>query len=151
MTAATGQLCSRARFWASLRVDGELSELEGALLDAHLGRCADCRAYAEGVTGTTAALRSAPLELATPIVVAAPARPGRIVAGLVAATLVVLAAIVGGLVRENTIGGAASTVAATRNVAVVATVETPDQLRRLRRTSLLNQRLLPRDISREPY
>jgi hypothetical protein len=36
-------------------------------------------------------------------------------------------------------------------VAVVSTVETPDQLRRLRRTSLLNQRLVPRDISREPY
>ena len=51
MTAATGQLCARARFWASLRVDGELSELEGALLDAHLGRCADCSAYAAGVTG----------------------------------------------------------------------------------------------------
>jgi predicted anti-sigma-YlaC factor YlaD len=151
MTAATGQLCSRARFWASLRVDGELSELEGALLDAHLGRCADCRSYADGVAGTTAALRSAPLERATPIVVAAPARPGRIVAGLVAATLVVLAAVVGGLIRENVTGGAASTVGATRNVAIVATVETPDQLRRLRRTSLLNQRLVPRDISREPY
>jgi predicted anti-sigma-YlaC factor YlaD len=150
MTAATGQLCSRARFWASLRVDGELSELEGALLDAHLGRCADCRTYAEGVAGATAALRSAPLERATPIVVAAPARPGRIVAGLVAATLVVLAAVVGGLIREN-VTGAASTVGATRNVAIVATVETPDQLRRLRRTSLLNQRLVPRDISREPY
>jgi predicted anti-sigma-YlaC factor YlaD len=151
MTAATGQLCSRARFWASLRVDGELSELEGALLDAHLGRCADCRTYAADVAGTTAALRGAPLEHATPIVIAAPPRPGRILAGLVAATLVVLAAVVGGLVRENVAGGAASTVGVTRNVAVVATVETPDQLRRLRRTSLLNQRVVPRDISREPY
>ena len=102
MTAATGQLCARARFWASLRVDGELSELEGALLDAHLGRCADCSAYAAGVTGTTVS-------------------PG----------------------GTTTVGA--------RNVAVVSTVETPDQLRRLRRTSLLNQRLVPRDISREPY
>jgi hypothetical protein len=151
MTAATGQLCSRARFWASLRVDGELSELEGALLDAHLGRCAECRAYAEGIAGTTAALRGAALERPAPLVIAAPERPGRIVAGLVAATLVVLAAVVGGLVRQNVAGGSASSVGATRNVAIVASVETPDQLRRLRRTSLLNQRLLPRDISREPY
>ena len=151
MTAATGQLCARARFWASLRVDGELSELEGALLDAHLGRCADCQAYEAGVAGTTEALRSTPLVAVAPMVVAAPARPGRIIAGLVAATLVVLAALVGGLVRENVSPGAASTVGASRSIAIVSTVETPDQLRRLRRTSLLNERVLPRDISREPY
>jgi hypothetical protein len=150
MTAATGQLCARARFWASLRVDGELSELECALLDAHLGRCADCRAYEAGISGATAALRSAPLVPVAPIAIEAPARPARILAGLLAATLIVLAGVVGGLVRENASPGAASTVGL-RNVAVVATVETPDQLRRLRRTTLLNQRVLPRDISREPY
>ncbi len=150
MTAATGQLCARARFWASLRVDGELSELEGALLDAHLGRCADCREYAAGVAGVTETLRNAPLVALAPIVLEAPARPRRIVAGLVAASLVVLAAVVGGLVRGNVTPGA-SAPASLRNVAIVSTVETPDQLRRLRRTTLLNQRVLPRDISREPY
>ena len=150
MTAAPGQLCPRARFWASLRVDGELSELEGALLDAHLGRCADCRDYAAGVVGATAALRNTPLVAVTPIVIDLPARPGRIVAGLLAATLVVLAAVVGGLVSGSATRGSSSTVGA-RNVAVVATVETPDQLRRLRRTALLNQRLLPREMSREPF
>ena len=150
MTAATGQLCARARFWASLRVDGELSELESALLDAHLGRCADCSAYATGVAGVTAALRNAPLVAVAPLVIEAPARPGRLLAGLVAATLVVLAAVVGGLVSENVSPGGTTTIGA-RNVAVVSTVETPDQLRRLRRTSLLNQRVVPRDISREPY
>lgn len=150
MTAATGQLCARARFWASLRVDGELSELEGALLDAHLGRCADCREYAAGVAGATETLRNAPLVAVAPMVIATPARPGRAVAGLIAATLVVLAALVGGIVRDNVSPGTASSVGV-RNVAVVSTVETPDQLRRLRRTMLLNQRVLPRDISREPY
>jgi hypothetical protein len=79
-----------------------------------------------------------------------PARPGRIVAGLLAATLVVLAAVVGGLVSGNVTSGSTSTVGA-RNVAVVSTVETPDQLRRLRRTALLNQRLPPREMSREPF
>jgi len=71
-------------------------------------------------------------------------------AGLVAASLIVLAALVGGLVRGNVTPGASSPVSV-RNVSIVSTVETPDQLRRLRRTTLLNQRLLPRDISREPY
>jgi hypothetical protein len=150
MTAATGQHCARARFWVSLRADDELSELEGALLDAHLARCADCRAYATGVSGTTEALRHAQLEPVRPLVIGVRARPGRIVGGLVAATLVVLAAVVGGIVRENAAPGSPSTVGV-RSVAVVATVETPDQLRRLRRTTLLNQRALPRDISREPY
>jgi hypothetical protein len=150
MMTATGQLCARARFWASLRVDGELSELEGALLDAHLGRCADCQGYEARITGVTAALRNAPLVGVAPVVIDAPVRPGRVVAGLVAATLVVLAAVVGGLVRENGSLGAASTVGA-RSVAVVATVETPDQLRRLRRTTLLNQRVLPRDLSADSY
>src|SRR6476469_3821243 len=151
MTAATGQLCARARFWASLRVDGELSELEGALLDAHLGRCADCREYAAGVAGATETRRNAPLVAVAPLVIAAPARPGRAVAGLIAATLVVLAALVGGIVRDNVSSHGAASSVGVRNVAVVSTVETPDQLRRLRRTMLLNQRVLPRDISREPY
>jgi hypothetical protein len=33
---------------------------------------------------------------------------------------------------------------------VVASFETPDQLRQLRRTALLNQRHIPREIAAEP-
>jgi predicted anti-sigma-YlaC factor YlaD len=51
--------CERAREWASLRLDGELSEFEQALLDAHLERCAPCADYARNVTDATTALRSA--------------------------------------------------------------------------------------------
>jgi predicted anti-sigma-YlaC factor YlaD len=54
--------CDRAREWASLRLDCELSQLEGALLDAHLDRCGDCRAVAAESSAITNALRSAPLE-----------------------------------------------------------------------------------------
>ncbi|MDX6475393.1 MAG: hypothetical protein QOH95_904, partial [Gaiellaceae bacterium] len=32
----------------------------------------------------------------------------------------------------------------------IASLETPDQLRRLRRTTLLNTRKLPRDLGAEP-
>ena len=35
--------CDRAREWASLRLDGELSQLEGAMLASHVDRCAECR------------------------------------------------------------------------------------------------------------
>jgi predicted anti-sigma-YlaC factor YlaD len=53
--------CERAHTWISLRLDGELSELERALLDAHLAHCGDCRAAAAGVEGLTRAMRAAPL------------------------------------------------------------------------------------------
>src|SRR4051794_6877947 len=54
--------CDRARTWASLRLDGELSELEAALLDAHLKRCARCAEVAAGLEGVTRAVRAAGLE-----------------------------------------------------------------------------------------
>jgi predicted anti-sigma-YlaC factor YlaD len=54
--------CMLARESASVRLDGELSELEAARLDAHLRVCADCRAYAAEVGAIAGQLRAAPLE-----------------------------------------------------------------------------------------
>ena len=54
--------CERARQWASLRVDGELSELEDALLEQHLEGCASCTAFAVRLAATTEAVRAVPLE-----------------------------------------------------------------------------------------
>jgi anti-sigma factor RsiW len=53
--------CGRAREWISLRVDGELSELERLLLRRHLGRCPECREFAEGVRAATLTVRSTPV------------------------------------------------------------------------------------------
>ena len=90
--------CMLARESASVRLDGELSELEAARLDAHLRACADCRAYAEQVGAIAAQLRAAPLE--------PPAQPfalprRRVFSGLrlqaaVAAAAVAVAALVAG-------------------------------------------------------
>jgi anti-sigma factor RsiW len=143
----TGHLCERARFWASLRLDGELSELEGALLDAHLTRCAGCRAIAQGFDASTAALRSAPLEQHAPIVVELPKSPRRLLATVAVAAVLVLGVITGGIVRDQVSHNASP---APHIVAVVASLETPDQIRRLRRTTLLNTRKLPREIAAEP-
>jgi predicted anti-sigma-YlaC factor YlaD len=52
------QPCERAREWASLRADGELSELESVLLDVHLARCDACRAFALGAERMAATLRA---------------------------------------------------------------------------------------------
>ena len=54
--------CERAREWVSLRVDGELSEFEGALLAVHLDRCDSCCGFALDVGVFTEELRRQPLE-----------------------------------------------------------------------------------------
>ena len=54
--------CERARQWSSLRLDGELSELEGALLEKHLETCGSCVSFAERLTATAISLRTTPLE-----------------------------------------------------------------------------------------
>jgi predicted anti-sigma-YlaC factor YlaD len=54
--------CRRAREWVSLRLDGELSELERLLLRRHLSRCDECRAMAVRVEQAAELMRTAPLE-----------------------------------------------------------------------------------------
>ena len=46
---------------ASLRLDSELSELEEALMAAHLARCAACRSFADDLEKITYRLRTTPL------------------------------------------------------------------------------------------
>jgi hypothetical protein len=141
-----GQLCSRARYWASLRVDGELSELEQALLDAHLSGCAACREVVTGFAAATQSLRAAPLAQPSPVAVRIRTSSRRFLATAAVAVVVLAGVLAGGLVR----GQVSTDASAPRLVAVVAAVDTPDQLRRLRRPALLNQRRIPRDMAAEP-
>ena len=70
-----GIVCERARTWATMQPDGELSGFEQRLLDAHLERCGPCHTFALGIQGATNAIRSAPLEaLAHPVSVTRVAR-----------------------------------------------------------------------------
>jgi predicted anti-sigma-YlaC factor YlaD len=55
-------LCERARSWAALAPDGELSELERKLLDSHLQRCGACGHFAVQVAAIAAELREAALQ-----------------------------------------------------------------------------------------
>lgn len=72
MYQARSATCDRARAWTSLRSDGELSEFECALLDAHLARCVACATFADDVGSITNALRAEPLEqLSRPVDIAA--------------------------------------------------------------------------------
>jgi len=60
-----GVLCERARSWAALAPDNELSELERKLLDAHLARCAGCARFAVRVAAVAEVLRNEQLQSLT--------------------------------------------------------------------------------------
>jgi len=86
--------CDRARAWVSLRLDGELSELEGAMLGSHLERCKTCRAFAAEAVGFTLALRASPLEsLERPITLPAARRSARRAVQFGAAAALVAASV----------------------------------------------------------
>jgi predicted anti-sigma-YlaC factor YlaD len=91
MMRTTGRRCDRAREYASLRLDGELSDFERALLDSHIERCPSCRAFADDLVGVTERLRTAPLEQPA-IAITLPRRRGvalgRIQVGAAAAAVV---------------------------------------------------------------
>ena len=59
---AQNRVCDRAREYSSRSLDGELSEIERALLETHLERCAACRAYSIELAEIVTRLRVAPLE-----------------------------------------------------------------------------------------
>jgi predicted anti-sigma-YlaC factor YlaD len=54
--------CEQIRSAISESLDGELSQVEGARLGAHLAHCAACRAYSAQVARTARTLREARLE-----------------------------------------------------------------------------------------
>jgi predicted anti-sigma-YlaC factor YlaD len=67
--------CPAAREAVSARLDGELSELEAARLDAHLLCCPGCRRFADGAAALARELHAAALEMPrTPVVLARPPR-----------------------------------------------------------------------------
>ena len=85
------QLCDRARSWAALAPDGELSELERQLLNAHLARCAACDRFAAEVAAAVAELHAAALQpLPRPVSVSSwRRRPAHARVGLVGAAVAV--------------------------------------------------------------
>jgi predicted anti-sigma-YlaC factor YlaD len=63
-------VCTRVREQVSLALDGQLSQFEQRMLEAHLARCSSCAVYSDEVTAFTEQLRSAPpVALQRPIVV----------------------------------------------------------------------------------
>jgi predicted anti-sigma-YlaC factor YlaD len=139
MMRSSGRRCDRAREYASLRLDGELSEFERALLDSHLERCPSCRAFAGDLVAVTERLRSAPLE-APQLTVTLPRRRFAGVRGVQAsAAAAAIMSVVGigtlfGLLQS----GATSTSASSQQLMPMA--QERQQFQDLRRWSALTTR-----------
>ena len=62
MESYSRTVCERVRGQISLDLDGELSQLERAMVSRHLEHCAECDAFRDDLVAFTSALREAPLE-----------------------------------------------------------------------------------------
>jgi anti-sigma factor RsiW len=129
-------MCERARRWSSLAVDDELSQLESRLLAVHLESCSSCREFAADLRGIAGTLRTATLEPSFGVRLPARVRKPRVgIAVVVAVASLLLLAFAAGAAA---IEGRAGDVRATKPIAMVSGVETPNELRRLRRDSLIH-------------
>ena len=143
---AHSRACERARTWAALAPDGELSMLELRLLQAHLDRCPSCARTANDIEAITETIRSAPLEeppaqISLPVLRRRSALgriPGVALAGRVAAVAAVglLAFTVGSWSSEraDTLPGRPVVIDETQLASVDAE---PTELRVFRRAALL--------------
>jgi ferric-dicitrate binding protein FerR (iron transport regulator) len=96
MDVVLSAACERARGWASLALDCELSELERAHLRSHLDQCEACTTFLDGLREVTQELRTAPLP--APSRPLAPRRPrGSRVPVVLAVLAIAGAAAAGGL------------------------------------------------------
>jgi predicted anti-sigma-YlaC factor YlaD len=138
MTSNLGQLCERARQWTSLRADGELSQLESALLDSHLASCGACRSFAVDVVAATSALRAAPAAaLSAPIFVSRPGRAhGRAGMQLAGAAAVIAAMMAGAALGIHSLTGGTGSPKVT---AMISTSDSMNTFRNLRRAQLIAQ------------
>ncbi len=132
-----GDLCDRAREWVSLRLDGELSDLEEELLERHLDLCDDCRAFEADVRWSTDVLRLTPHERPERRLTL-PARPAGLVTrrrltAVAAAAALALGALIGAMVERP-----ASPAPADGPTEVSLLSKEAKQLRDLPRTRLLS-------------
>ena len=89
-------VCERVRGQISVGLDGELSQLERAMIASHLERCATCREYEGEVSCFTQVIRSAPLEpMGRPITIQRRRRDVGTRVQVAAAAAVAVAALVG--------------------------------------------------------
>ena len=121
--------CDRARQWASLELDGELSSFERALLDNHVADCSSCAAFRAEIAGLTTALRAAPYEPFAGVVLGRIRRRASLRLAPAAAAMAVAAVGFGSILasasfRGSPVGHLAQRVAVSPSAAAAATPDT---------------------------
>lgn len=90
--------CQRARYVAALAVDVEPSELDARALERHLERCAECRTFAETVSGFTRDVRETDLHaIELRVATERPRRLSRLIPRSTPAAVIATAAVFGGV------------------------------------------------------
>jgi predicted anti-sigma-YlaC factor YlaD len=113
--------CERARQWASIELDGELSTFERVLLRAHLAHCPPCREFRTDTHGLTQALRMAPLEqLDHPIEIGRVRRGLRLRLAPAAAAMAVAVVGLGSILATSALRSSSVATSHTRTPAVTA-------------------------------
>ena len=140
-------LCERTRAWASLELDGELSELEGVLFHEHVRGCEECAAVVDDLRRIAAIVRATPLAepsrrgFELPARVAVPRTRPLAVRALVAAAVIVLAAGLGLL--GNSLGGSPRTPQPASPEFAFLPLSVDRQLKGLRQIPKPKQRVAP--------
>jgi len=101
--------CDRARQWASLELDGELSSFERALLENHLEGCPSCAQFRAEIGSLTGALRAAPREPFAGVVLGRVRRHVRIRLAPAAAAMAVAAVGLGSVLASSSFQGSSIT------------------------------------------
>jgi len=141
-------LCERTRAWASLELDGELSELEGVLFHEHVRGCEDCAAVVDDLRRIAAVVRATPLAEPSRRGFEFPARAVQprtrplAVRALVAAAVLALAAGLGLL--GSSLGGSPRAPQPTSPEIAFLPLSVDRQIKGLRQAPKPKQRVAPR-------
>ena len=119
--------CERARQWASVDADGELSAFERVALEGHLADCPSCREFRAGIAGLTHALRVAPHEpLERPVEIARRRRRVSLRLAPAAAAMAIAAVSLGSILASSQFRSGSVGSASLQSEAASATV--PDTM-----------------------
>jgi predicted anti-sigma-YlaC factor YlaD len=140
--------CERARQWASLELDGELSTFEHAVLEAHVSDCPTCREFRAEIGGLTGTLRAAPHEPFEGVVISRIRWRSRVRIAPAAAAMAVAAVGLGSILASSSLQkGSGGRLAAVQSLDVAsgaaAAAVAPDTMNLATSTALVSLRERP--------
>ena len=138
-----GVPCDRAREWASLRLDDELSLLEEELLARHLELCEECRAFESDVRWASDVIRLTPQERPAQRLTMPAAPKPRVTARRVTAIAATAALALGALMGAVLDSPSSTAPSDEPDLTLLTNQRDADEFRQLPRTRILSPAPLP--------